>query len=103
MLEDVIKLINDSTESDPFSKSREYLMNAQKGKYTPEEAMRLMLKEPTVFLAPVIFVMFTSDTRLDIKLFEYASIIMKQAKQKNNKKLYDTAKASYKIGRKANV
>lgn len=103
MLGDLIRLLDGTTENDPFDKSKEYLTNAKKKKYSPEQAMKLMLKEPTVFLAPVVFVIFVADTGLDIKLKEYASIIMKQAKNSNNQKLFEAAYASYEIARKAKV
>jgi hypothetical protein len=103
MIEDLIRMLEGTTESEPFNKSREYLENTKRKKYSPEQAMKVMLKEPTVFLSPVMFVLFTTDTRLDITLKDYAAVIMKQAKMKNNQKLFEAAKAAYEIGRKAKI
>src|SRR5690606_32559516 len=77
MIEDLIRILDDITENYPFDKSQDYLTNSKK--MSPEQAMNLMLKEPTVFLSPVVFIMFTTDVNLDITLKDYAYIIMKQA------------------------
>ncbi len=74
-----------------LSKSQTFLTNARQKQYTLEEAMKLMMKEPTVFLSPVEFVMFIADTGLNIKLSQYATIIMKQAKRQRNQMLFDVA------------
>jgi|SRR5690606_2314978 len=101
MIEDLIRILDDITENYPFDKSQDYLTNSKK--MSPEQAMNLMLKEPTVFLSPVVFIMFTTDVNLDITLKDYAYIIMKQAKKRNNQKLHEAAKAAYEIGRKADL
>jgi hypothetical protein len=103
MIEALVRILDGTTENEPFDKSKDYLTNAKKKKYSPEQAMRLMLKEPTVFLAPVVFIIFTADARVNITLEDYASIIMKQAKKRNNQKLFEAAKAAYEIGRKADI
>ncbi|KQL55272.1 hypothetical protein AN964_18325 [Heyndrickxia shackletonii] len=99
MILDLINILNGTVESETFDKSREYLSNARK--YSPEQAMSLLLKKPTVFLAPVTFIMFRADTGLNISIKDFARIIMKQARKKNNQKLFEAAKATYEIGKKA--
>ncbi|MCK2005497.1 hypothetical protein MZM54_29515 [[Brevibacterium] frigoritolerans] len=103
MIEELIRLLDGTIESEPFDKSQEYLFNSNKNKYSLEQGMNLLLKEPTVFLSPVVFIMFTADTRLDITLKDYAAIIMKQAKKKNNQKLFEVAREASEIGRKAGI
>ncbi|MFJ7678274.1 hypothetical protein ACIQXQ_09435 [Peribacillus sp. NPDC097198] len=95
MSSDLIKILNGGTEKEPFNKSHEYLINVKN--YNPVQAMNLLLKEPTVFLAPVTFIMFRADTKLNITMKDYAMIIMKQARNKNNQKLFEVAHATYKI------
>ncbi|MFJ7508874.1 hypothetical protein ACIQW7_05205 [Peribacillus simplex] len=103
MIEDLARMLEGTTESEPFDKSREYLTNAKRKEYSPEQAMNNMLKEPTVFLAPVVFIIFTSDTGLNITLKDYAFIIMQQAKQKSNQTLFQAAKAAYEIGKETDI
>lgn len=76
-----------------------YLTNAKKEKYTKEQAMKILLKEPVLFLNPVPFVLFVSDSGLDINLQQYSTIIVNQARKKRNYKLFELAKQSYEIGK----
>jgi len=105
MVEELLYILEDITDFRSFdkTKSQAYLSNARNKKYTQEEAMKLMMKEPSVFLAPIEFIMFTADTGLNITLGQYATIIMKQAKKQRNQKLFEAAKAAYEIGKKSGI
>jgi hypothetical protein len=80
-----------------------YLMYASQGKYTKEQAIKILMNEPTIFLEPLPFTIFKHDSGLNLSLHDYATVIMKQAKQKQNHKLFRLAKDAYNIGRKLDI